>query len=361
MLNLSPLGPDFEQRFIAHPLAAHNPAPPSLRTQNVVALLPGRDAALRGQFVVVGAHFDHLGRSTEGSLDPERKSVIRRGADDNASGTAAVLELARLFAAAPARRSLVFVTFSGEEMGLLGSEYFVANSPISLDSTVAMINFDMVGRLRDDKLIVYGVATATELPALLDSANSGTTGAPLESRAPLRITALGDGYGPSDHSSFYSRNIPVLHFFTDLHEDYHRAGDVVSKINASGEAHVVDVAERVIRAIADRPSRLTFVRSAAPAPVAGARQGSDVYLGSIPDMTGAGQGLRLTGIRVGSPAEQAGLVSGDVVIEFDGRPVKELYDFSDALYAHKPGDSVSVVVLRNGDRLQFTVRLGRRG
>jgi Zn-dependent M28 family amino/carboxypeptidase len=329
----------------------------SVPTQNVVALLPGRDSSLRGQFVIVGAHFDHLGRSTEGALDPDRKNTIRRGADDNASGTAAVLELARLLAASPPRRSIIFVAFSGEEMGLLGSEYFASNSPIPLDSSVAMINFDMVGRLREDKLIVYGVATATELPALLDSANMATQRG---WRSPLRITALGDGYGPSDHSSFYARNIPVLHFFTDLHEDYHRASDVVSKINANGEAHVVEVAENVIRSIADRSTRLTFVRSAAP-PVAGSREGSDVYLGSIPDMTGGGQGLRLTGIRAGSPAEQAGLVSGDVIVEFAGRAVKDLYDFSDALYSHKPGDTVSVVVLRNGDRKQFTVRLGRRG
>ena len=356
-LGLVPLDSGFEEHFIAHPVTAHTAAPRSLPTQNVVALLPGRDSSLRGEFVIVGAHYDHLGRSTEGALDPDRKNAIRRGADDNASGTAAVLELARLLAASPPRRSIIFVTFSGEELGLLGSEYFVSNSPVPLDSSVAMVNFDMVGRLREDKLIVYGVATATELPALLDSANVAVE---RQWRSPLRITALGDGYGPSDHSSFYARNVPVLHFFTDLHEDYHRASDVVSKINATGEAHVVEVAQSVIRSIADRPTRLTFVRGAAP-PVASAREGSDVYLGSIPDMTGGGQGLRLTGIRAGSPAEQAGLISGDVVVEFAGRPVKDLYDFSDALYSHKPGDTVSVVVLRNGDRKQFSVRLGKRG
>lgn len=363
-LGLRRLDSSFEQHFVARPLAAHNESPRSLPTQNVVALLPGADPQLRGELVVVGAHFDHLGRSTEGALDPNRKDAVRRGADDNASGTAAVLELARLFAAAPPKRSLLFVTFSGEELGLLGSEYFVTHSPLPLDSAVAMVNFDMVGRLRDDKLIVYGVATAAELPALVDSANLAPNahrpGSPWNT--PLRVTALGDGFGPSDHSSFYARGIPVLHFFTDLHEDYHSAGDVPSKINAAGEAHVVDVAERVIRAIADRPSRLTFVRSAAPPPVAGSRQGSDVYLGSIPDMSNsAGQGLRLTGVRAGSPAEQAGLVAGDVIVEFDGRAVKDLYDFSDALYSHKPGDTVTLTVVRNGDRKQFTVRLGKRG
>jgi acetylornithine deacetylase/succinyl-diaminopimelate desuccinylase-like protein len=170
-LGLRRLDSSYEQHFVARPLAAHNESPRSLPTQNVFALLPGADPALRGQLVVVGAHFDHLGRSTEGALDHDRKNVIRRGADDNASGTAAVLELARLFAASPTKRSLLFVTFSGEELGLLGSEYFVTHSPLPLDSAVAMVNFDMVGRLRDDKLIVYGVATATELPALVDSAN----------------------------------------------------------------------------------------------------------------------------------------------------------------------------------------------
>jgi Zn-dependent M28 family amino/carboxypeptidase len=234
---------------------------------------------LRNQYVVIGAHFDHLGRSAQRALDPGSRDAIRNGADDNASGTAAVLELARLFSLAPPRRSIVFVAFSGEELGLLGSQYFVEHSPVPIDSIVAMINFDMVGRLREDKLIVSGVSTAVELPALLDSANTSAAEprgrSPWES--PLRITALGDGFGPSDHSSFYARNVPVLHFFTDLHDDYHRASDDVDKVNAQGEAHVVDVAERVVRGIADRAARLTFVRSATPPrTVAGSRRGSDV-------------------------------------------------------------------------------------
>jgi hypothetical protein len=364
-LGLRPVEPEFLQHFVARPAATRDDTTETLPTENVVAMLPGSDPALRGEYVVVGAHFDHLGRSTEGALDPDQKNAVRRGADDNASGTAAVLELARLFSSSPTRRSLVFVTFSGEELGLLGSEYYVEHSPLPLDSAVAMVNFDMVGRLRDDKLIVYGVATARELPALLDSANAATaeghgSGRASPWRAPLRITALGDGFGPSDHSSFYARNIPVLHFFTDLHDDYHRASDVPSKINAAGEAHVVDVAERVVRAIADRPDRLSFVRTLSRAPTA-SRQPSDVYLGSIPDMSaGDGTGLRLTGVRAGSPAERAGLAAGDVVVEFGGRAVTNLYDYSDALYSHHPGDTVSVTVVRNGERKQFTVKLARR-
>lgn len=369
-LKLRSLGEDYLQPFIARPVAAaHSGQPVALKTQNVVALLPGRDPSLRAQYVIVGAHFDHLGRAMQGALDPNARNAVRNGADDNASGTAAVLELARLLSISPPRRSVVFVAFGGEEMGLLGSQHFVDHSPLPLDSAAAMINFDMIGRLRDDKLIVYGVSTAAELPAILDSANAAASDAARSStskplwQTPLRITALGDGYGPSDHSSFYARNIPVLHFFTDLHEDYHRASDDVGKINAAGEAHVVDVAERVIRAVADRPSRLTFVRSATPPrAVAGSRRGSDVYLGSIPDMSaGDSVGLRLTGVSAGSPADRAGLAAGDVIVEFAGRTVKDLVEFSDALYAHKPGDEVSVTVVRNGERKQFRVRLGKRG
>ena len=345
---------DYFQRFVAlSAQMAHTGQADGVATQNVVAMVPGRDPALRGQYVVIGAHYDHLGRSTAGAMDPDAKDAIRNGADDNASGTAAVLELARLFAAHPARRTIVVAHFSGEELGLLGSQWFVDHAPIPLDSVAAMVNFDMVGRLRRDKLIVYGVSTARELPAIVDSANVAPA---------LTISAVGDGFGPSDHSSFYAKGIPVLHFFTDLHDDYHRATDDVEKIDAAGEARVVAVAERVVRAIADRTTPLTPVRAAAPAPTAGSREGSNVYLGSIPDMSaGEVPGLRLTGVRAGSPADSAGLKAGDVIVELGGRAVKDLYSYSDALYAHKPGEQVAIVFLRSGARQTTTVTLGRRG
>jgi len=324
-----------------------------LRTQNVVALLPGRDPVLRNQVIVIGAHIDHLGRSTRGALDPDARDAIRNGADDNASGTAAVLELARLFSARPVRRSLLFVNFSGEELGLLGSQYFVEHAPTPVDSIVAMLNFDMIGRLRGDSVIVYGVATARELPAVLDSANR-TVG--------LAVRALGDGFGPSDHSSFFARNIPVLHFFTNLHDDYHRSTDDAEKINAAGAARVIALAERVVRELDQRDARLSFVRSAAPPAVAGARTGTNVYLGSIPDMAAPDvQGLRLTGVRAGSPADSAGLKAGDIVVEFGGKPVTDLQSYSDALYSFKPGDEVDIVVLRAGERVRVRVKLGHRG
>jgi len=341
------------QHFIASGAElAHAGKPDGVPTQNVVALVPGADPALRGQYVVLGAHFDHLGRSVDGALDPEAGRAIRNGADDNASGTAAILELARRLAAHPTRRSILVVHFSGEELGLLGSQWFVEHSPVPLDSIDAMLNFDMVGRLRKDRLIVYGVGTATELPAFVDSAN----------RAPkLDLVKQDDGFGPSDHSSFYAKGIPVLHFFTDLHDDYHRATDDVDKIDALGEVRVVDLAERVVREIADQPARLTPVRVAPKQVMSSQREGSNVYLGTIPDMAASGvTGLRLTGVRAGSPADKGGLKPGDVIVLFGGREVRDLYTYSDALYAHHPGDEVEVVYVRGGTQHSTTVTLGIR-
>lgn len=264
-----------------------------------------------------------------------------------------MLELARLFSLHPTRRSLLFANFSGEELGLLGSQYLVEHAPLPLDSMVAMLNFDMVGRLRGDSLVVYGVATAREFPALLDSAN-----VPLR----LAIRGLGDGFGPSDHSSFFARSIPVLHFFTNLHDDYHRASDDAAKLNAAGEARVIMLAERVIRALDASDARPTFLRGVAAPLATGARSNTGVYLGSIPDMSAPDvAGLRLTGVRAGSPADSAGLRAGDIVVELGGVAVTDLQTYSDALYAHSPGDEVRIVILRGGARMNVTVKLGKRG
>ena len=352
-LGLHSYSPGYLQLYVARSaMLAHNGGAAELPSQNVVAYLPGTDARLRGQAIVIGAHLDHLGRSTVGALDPEAGNAIRNGADDNASGSAAVLELARLMSAKPLRHSVVFVNFSGEELGLLGSQYFVDHSPVPLDSVVAMLNFDMVGRMHGDSIIVYGLGTAREMPAVLDSANAA---------ARLSITRLPDGFGPSDHSSFYAKNIPVLHFFSNLHEDYHRATDDADKINAAGEAKIIALAERVAREIDRRDARLTFIRMAAPAPVS-AGTGSNVYLGSIPDMAAPDiKGLKLTGVRAGSPADSGGLKPGDVIVEFGGKAVEDLQTYSDALYSFKPGDVVAVVVVRGGQRVKLSVKLGRRG
>jgi hypothetical protein len=352
----------FLQRFAARSAAlAHAGHVGDLAAVNVVGLVEGSDPALRGQVVVVGAHYDHLGRETMFASDPKAGAVIHNGADDNASGTAAVLELARRLKARPARRSVLFVAFSGEELGLLGSQYFVAHSPVPVDSMAAMLNFDMIGRLRGDSAIVYGVATAAELPGIVDSANAAGPR--------LTVRAVGDGFGPSDHSSFYAKDVPVLHFFTDLHPDYHAATDDVEHINAPGTARVVALAEGVLRRVADRPARLTFRRAPSTQRMAGGDPSGRPrpYLGSIPDMAGDDgvQGLRLQGVTPESPADKAGLKAGDLVVEIDGKAVTDLYSYTDALYARAPGDVITVVALRGGsgapERVTVRVTLGRRG
>jgi hypothetical protein len=346
--------PGFTQPFIARSAAAaHAGVDPQLPTHNVVALLRGSDPTLRDEYVVVGAHLDHLGRGSANSMDPQAGSAIRNGADDNASGSAAVMEVARILAADPPRRSVLFIHFSGEELGLLGSQYFVEHAPVPVENVVAMLNFDMVGRLRDDKLIVYGVSTAEEMAAVLDSAN-------VEPR--LDVRAIGDGFGPSDHSSFYGKGIPVLHLFTDLHDDYHRATDDAERIDVAGMARVTAYAARVAREIANRPTRLTPVRTAPPLASAAPRSGSGAWFGSVPDMAaGDAKGVRLTGVSPGSPAERAGLRAGDVIVEFGGMTIGDLYQFTDALQAHQPGDTVRVVVRRDGAPHAVTAVLGRRG
>ena len=329
--------------------------PARLATQNVAGIIRGTDRALRDEYVVIGAHFDHLGRQTVGAMDPHSGDAIRNGADDNASGSAAVLSLARRLALRPTKRSILITHFSGEEQGLLGSARFVENPPVPLATMVAMVNFDMVGRMRDDKLIVYGVATAAEMKSILDSANAS---------APLRLTAVGDGFGPSDHSSFYSKDLPVLHFFTDSHEDYHRASDDADKINVAGEVRVIDLAERAVRTIADRPTRLTFTKAPASARAASSPSTGSAYFGSIPDMGASDEdGMRISGVSAGGPAEKAGLKGGDLIVEFGGKPVKNIYDYTDAIGSYKPGDSIAVVVLRGTarERITINVTLTRRG
>jgi hypothetical protein len=191
---------------------------------------------------------------------------------------------------------------------------------------------------------------------MVDSANASLDG------GALKVNGIGDGYGPSDQTSFYAKDIPVLHFFTDQHEDYHKATDDVEKINAGGEARVVDLALRVVRDMANRPSHLTFVRLPAPPQRMGGREGSQTYLGSVPDMSATDVvGMRLMGVRPDSPADKGGLKTGDVIVEFGGTPVKDLYSYTDALYAHKPGDVVKVVVLRGTQRVELNVTLGKRG
>ncbi len=320
--------------------------------KNVVGVLPGNDPDLRNELVIVGAHYDHLGPGIFGALDPDSAGKIHNGADDNASGASALIHIARKLGANPPARTVVFIAFSGEEAGLLGSTYYVHNPLFPLARTFAMVNMDMVGRLRNGRLLAYGSATAKEFPALLDSLNAGPH---------FDLRASGDGWGRSDQSSFYGAGRPVLHIFTDLHEDYHRTTDDWQKINPDGLADVAEFTTSLVRALADRRAPLTFVNAPAPVPAGGSSSGYGAYLGTIPDLAGGQGGVRLTGVRPGSPAELGGLRADDVITMIGGAPVGDLRAMTDALRQHRPGDEVEIRFLRQGTEQRARVTLGARG
>jgi len=322
-------------------------------TQNVVGILRGSDPKLAQEAIVIGAHYDHLGLGERNSLSPSQAGKVHPGADDNASGTAAVLELASALAArrADLRRSIVFLAFSGEELGLLGSSYYTKNPVWPLEQTAAMMNLDMVGRPRDDKLYVGGIGTSPQFQEIVEKANA----------TDLTLSFQQSGYGSSDHTSFYVKNIPVLFFFSGLHKDYHKPTDVSEHIQYADEARVADLALRTAETLATLDERPAFVRVQEPRPVtAGAGGGYGAYFGSIPDMGEEVEGVRFADIRDGSPAAKAGLKGGDILVEFAGQAIKNLYDFTYALRAHKPGETVSVTVLRDGQRMTVDVTLQQR-
>jgi len=330
-------------------VAAHAPAGTG---SNAVGVLEGSDPALRGEYVVLGAHHDHLGHGEVfGSLaGPEDAGDdIHNGADDNASGVGALLAAAEALAADPPARSVVFITFSGEEFGLLGSAHYLrsAQSPANI---VAMINLDMVGRLADRPLIVNGTGTAEEWGAILDSLESAT-GIPL-ARSP-------DGYGPSDHTSFYAQDIPVLHFFTNVHGEYHRPSDEWELVDAEGLDRVAGLVEGVIRSVADRPSPIVHIAGAGTPP--GQQSGGyGAYLGTVPDFAPVDFGVRLSGVSGGSPAEAAGFQAGDILIRLGTFEIGDLYALTEALQTLQPGDQVDAVLLRDGVEITVPVTLRQR-
>ena len=338
-------------------------APAFAEARNVVALLPGSDPARSGEWLIVGAHFDHLGYGGDGSLAPDSREV-HNGADDNASGTAGLLEIARMTAEAPrAARPVLFIAFTGEEHGLWGSAHFVQNPTVDLEGSVAMLNLDMVGRMVDDGVTVFGMGTAEEWNDVVEGANAALD-------APMKLSFSPDGYGPSDHSSFYGAGIPVLHFFTNTHADYHRPTDDWQLIDGGGIERIARLAAGITQELGGTSDQvalsLTRVTQAPPAHGGGSSSeassgsGYGPYLGTIPDMTPRDFGLRLTGVREGSPAEKAGLRAGDVVVEFAGREVTDIYAYTYALRESKAGDEVVIVVERDGERVSVTAVLGER-
>jgi hypothetical protein len=323
---------------------------------NVVALLQGSDPAVASECVVVGAHHDHLGLGGDASLAPDQAGV-HPGADDNASGVAALLAIARALAAeGPRRRTVLVAAFAGEEIGLLGSSRLVAEPPAAcpVDRMQLMVNLDMVGRPREGKLYVDGADTAKGLRALVPELVARRPA------LPLRIAFGGDGYGPSDQTPFLARGVPVLFFFTGAHADYHRPSDTADKVDAGGVADVARLALRVVREAADRPDRLEAVRVAGPPPERGERS-YGTYLGAIPDFAERdAPGVLLTGVRPGSPAERAGIASGDVLLRIGTTKVLNLQDLAFALRSHRPGDEVEVEWQRGSERRTARVKLEER-
>src|SRR4029079_7708256 len=284
---------------------------------NVIGVIEGSDPVLKNEYIVIGAHYDHLGRGGEGSLAP-RSGEIHHGADDNASGTAGMIELARIFSAQKPKlkRTVVFIGFSGEEEGLLGSNYYVNHPLVPLANTVAMINMDMIGRMRDRKLSIGGIGTAQEWREIVRQANAAqsmtvaaNSGSPAPKGVPIVVSANGrsimtvdpngafeltlndDGYGPSDHSSFYTKQVPVLFFFTGTHNDYHKPSDTFDKINYNDEARILSLVARIVRDVDGAPKRPSFTTAKSDAtPRTG---GFRVYLGTIPNYADSTTGLLL--------------------------------------------------------------------
>jgi hypothetical protein len=316
--------------------------------KNVVGILEGV-GELKDETIVVGAHYDHLGYGGSGSLAPWTKE-IHNGADDNSSGTSALLEIAQQLASrkTPSRRRIVFIAFSAEERGLIGSDRYVKEPLIALHKTIAMVNLDMVGRLTDNKLIVTGTGTSDVWEPLLDKLNE---------TAKFEMTRKPEGVGPSDHQSFYLKDIPVLHLFTGLHEFYHRPSDDFKTINFEGMDRVTALTTEIIVSIAQADERPNFKKAEKKRNVENTG-GDRPYFGSIPDYSDNTDGLPLTGVATNGPAEKAGIKPKDVVIGLGKYKIGGIEDFDSALRKFKAGDKVPVKVLRAGKELTLTITLG---
>jgi Zn-dependent M28 family amino/carboxypeptidase len=322
--------------------------------RNVIGYLPGKT----DEYIIVGAHYDHLGHGNQSSLAPAKIGQVHPGADDNASGTAGLLEVARILSArrGELKRGVLFMAFAGEELGLLGSARWVDHPTRNLADAVAMLNMDMIGRVNGGKLFIGGTATgSTFMPILKDATQ------PYD----FKIDYSKNGYSASDHTSFARKSIPVLFFFSGLHGDYHKPSDTWNKISGPDSVQVVnlvsDIATRLIAADV-RPQFVKIAeekRHTAPAEVnSGGSYGP--YFGSIPDFAQNDTGVKFSDVRAGSPAAKAGLQAGDTLIEFGGQPIRNLHDFTFALRNSKAGEVVNVKFLRQDKEITASVTLEAR-
>jgi hypothetical protein len=321
---------------------------------NVLAYLPGKT----DEYIIIGAHYDHLGYGNVDSLAPSQIGQIHPGADDNASGTAGVMELARLLAPRKGQlqRGILFASFAGEELGLLGSAEWAKDPTLPLAKAVAMINMDMIGRIKDEKVFIGGVGTGSTFKSLLEEEKAGS---------PFNFEYSASGYAASDHTSFVAKKIPVLFFFSGLHSDYHKPSDTWDKINAPDAAKLLDFIEDVAVKIDSAPERVAFEtvkedQPGGPSSASGGGSGYGPWFGSIPDFGQETDGVKFSDIQPGSPAAKAGFKGGDVLVQFGALPIHNLYDFTDALRRSKIGDVVEVKVLRDGKPVAASVKLEQR-
>lgn len=322
-----------------------------VRTQNVVASLTGNHPQLKNEYIVFGAHYDHLGMGGTGSGSRQPDTIaVHSGADDNASGVAALIELASRFAADYPNfsRSVMFVAFGAEEMGLVGSKYFMDNPPFPANQIKAMINLDMIGRMKEDAVLsLGGTGTAAEFNFILDE---------FEANRSFTLNRQPDGYGPSDHAAFYSASIPVLFITTGAHEDYHTPADTWDKINPGNLSAITNFVHDLGLHLLNREEGLTFTESGSMTRP-GRGRGYKVSLGIIPDVASTRQGLGVDGVRKDGPASRAGILKGDVIIGMNGMPVGNIYEYMARLNSLAAGETVVVEIMRNGKKEVVLVQL----
>jgi hypothetical protein len=322
--------------------------------RNVIAYLPAANDSPTTPVLVVGAHYDHLGRGDSNSLARKgEEHQIHNGADDNASGTATVLELAQALAHERDEHpeefpyGIVFATWSGEEIGIIGSSWFVDHPTVSKDRMIAYINFDMVGRLKDNALVMQGTGSSDVWKQLIEKGNVA---------AGFSIKTDDDPYLPTDVTAFYPKGVPVIAFFTGSHEDYHRPTDDADKLNYDGMERIAKFASAMIMNLEKRTEKPAYLQVAQSKDAAGARANMRVSLGTIPDYSGGDiEGVKLSGVRAGGPADGAGVKGGDIIVELAGRPIKNIYDYTYTMDALKIGEPVAMVVVRDGQRVTLTI------
>ena len=328
-------------------------------THNILAVLPGKDKRLRNEYIVVGSHYDHLGMGGEGSGSRRPDTLgVHPGADDNASGDAVVLQLARHFKKVRSPRSIIFAFFGAEEQGLVGSKFFLdwmrhadvqrITLPDSLKGIVAMVNLDMVGRMRDHAMSVSGTGTSSSFKAMVEE---------VAQQSGVHVSCIPDGYGPSDQASFVAADIPVLFLTTGGHMEYHTPADVPSTLNYDGMQQTLDFSKELIARLAALPETPDYINVPSTQTMKHAK--FKVTLGLMPDVMGASTipGLRADIVVAGKPAHNAGIRSGDIIQEIDGKAVNDINEYMERLSELKAGTTIPVKVLRGEEVIVFQVHL----